>query len=188
MYNTQTVVNACNEINIIDSVAIINLYNTKGQIIDTTVIDSKFVNYIKTRRWFKLNKYGYVSNHYLTPQGIKIMISLHRSIVYLNNNFILDDSTDVDHIDGNPLNNLIYNLRECNDSQNQMNKRKCKQTTSSKYKGVSFFKRDKKWKAEIYVNRKNLFLGLFVYEIDAAKAYNIAAIKYFGEFAQLNII
>ena len=57
---------------------------------------------------------------------------------------------------------------------------------SSKYKGVSFHKRQCQWTANIRYTNKLYHLGSFDYEIDAAKAYNQAAIKYYGEFALLN--
>lgn len=90
-----------------------------------------------------------------------------------------------DHIDGNKLNNTKENLRTCSASQNSMNSKKIILKTS-KYKGVYFFKRDKNWAAKIMLDRKSIFLGHFSLEIDAAKAYNDAAIKYFGKFARLN--
>ena len=57
-----------------------------------------------------------------------------------------------------------------------------------RYKGVCWYPRDKKWEARIGVNGKTHRLGRFVAEIDAARAYNKAALEHFGEFAVLNII
>ena len=91
----------------------------------------------------------------------------------------------VDHIDNNPLNNQKYNLRICLLKDNSKNSTKRK-NTSSKYKGVYFETGTKKYKANIKVNYKTISLGRFTNEIDAAKAYDAAAIKYFGEFANLN--
>jgi hypothetical protein len=92
-----------------------------------------------------------------------------------------------DHIDGNTLNNQKSNLRNVTCQQNGCNKSKCK-NLFSKYKGVSRVKRDKKWQAYITVHQKPIFLGCFTNELDAAVAYNNAAIKYFGEYAKLNQI
>jgi len=58
----------------------------------------------------------------------------------------------------------------------------------SLYKGVSFNIRQKKYVATISVNKKRLFLGYYSNEVDAVKAYNESAIKYYGEFANLNVI
>lgn len=92
-----------------------------------------------------------------------------------------------DHIDGNRLNNTRGNLRSCTASQNIMN-RKISTGKSSAYKGVSFYKRHGYWVAGIMRDRKDIHLGVFDTEIEAARAYNAAATKLFGEFARLNII
>jgi len=68
-----------------------------------------------------------------------------------------------------------------------MNRNK-RPNTSSRFKGVSFYKRYKKWKARVKIDETEIWLGYFNDEINAAKAYNEAAKKYFGEFAQLNNI
>ncbi len=57
---------------------------------------------------------------------------------------------------------------------------------SSKFKGVCFHKRHKKWQASINSGGRLIHLGSFGGEIEAAKAYNEAALEYFGEFAKLN--
>lgn len=98
----------------------------------------------------------------------------------------------LDHIDGNRLNNSISNLRVTTNRENQMNCKKNRfmngKPTTSKYKGVYRNKHSKKWRGQIYIDGKTKHLGLFDSEIGAAKAYNRAAIKAFGEFAKLNII
>jgi len=92
----------------------------------------------------------------------------------------------VDHIDGNGLNNCKSNLRFCTLSENQANKSSPKGT--SKYKGISFIKKTKKWRADIRKNYKQIYLGTFETETDAALAYNAKAKELFGEFAYLNQI
>lgn len=93
----------------------------------------------------------------------------------------------VDHIDGNKQNNNIENLREITKSQNGMN-RKSNKNSSSKYKGVSWAKHVNKWLVQIRINNKGINLGYFINEIDAAKTYNIKAIELFGKYAHLNKI
>jgi len=96
------------------------------------------------------------------------------------------DGQFIDHINHNGLDNRKANLRLASMAQNSWNKRKQKGNHSSKFKGVSWSAREKKWYAGIQANRKKIFLGLFKNEIDAAKAYDAAAGKYHGQFALLN--
>ena len=91
-----------------------------------------------------------------------------------------------DHKDLDTFNNVPSNLRECSSSQNMMNRDKFRKNSSSKYKGVSFYKSSGKWHAKITANKKVYHLGDYILETDAALAYNKAAIKYHGEFARLN--
>lgn len=93
---------------------------------------------------------------------------------------------DVDHIDGNPLNNQRENLRICNNFENNRNQ-KLSIRNKSGYKGVFYDKRYlNPWRAYIIVNKKQISLGNFSTAKDAALAYNEAAIKYHKEFARLN--
>ena len=85
------------------------------------------------------------------------------------------------------LDNRRSNLRVCTWSQNQANRGLSKSNRSG-FRGVSFHKREGKWRAEICVNGVRHSLGVFDSAIEAAKAWNTAAIKHFGEFAYLNPI
>lgn len=91
------------------------------------------------------------------------------------------DGYQVDHIDGDGLNNRRDNLRICRCSQNQGNAR-IRKDCSSGVKGVS--KNSGKWRARIQVNPKRMELGRYSTIDDAAKAYADAAAKYFGELAR----
>lgn len=109
------------------------------------------------------------------------IIHMHRLI---NNT---PDGILTDHINGDKLDNRKANLRNCNKAQNRANSKKNLLLTS-KYKGVSFLKRDNNFIARIKVGKKIFHLGSSKDEKEMAKLYNEAAIKYFGEFACLNII
>lgn len=90
-----------------------------------------------------------------------------------------------DHIDRNYRNNKKSNLREADYFQNGQNRSKM-ENASSKYKGVSFYKRDSIWAAHIRHEGKLIYLGRFKIEEEAAKAYDVKAKELFGEFAHLN--
>lgn len=88
----------------------------------------------------------------------------------------------VDHVNMNKLDNRKSNLRVCDDAKNSYNRKPLR----NKFKGVWFHKKNKKWIATIRQNYKGYYLGSFDNEVDAAKAYNKAAIERFGRFAYLN--
>lgn len=88
----------------------------------------------------------------------------------------------VDHINNDPMDNRRSNLRICTIKENLRNRKpQCK---SSMFLGVA--PSLKKWQANICVDRKKFYLGTFETQEDAAKAYDAAAQKHFGEFANLN--
>ena len=108
------------------------------------------------------------------------MVLMHRLIMKCPDKWI-------DHINNNGLDNRKSNLRIVTASQNAMNRKKLS-NTSSIYKGVGYHIKHGKWQAQIKVNRKIQYIGLFKNEIDAALAYNEAAKRLHGEFAKLNVI
>lgn len=98
-------------------------------------------------------------------------------------NFILPGHRQVDHKNNDGLDCQKHNLRPATNQQNSANRRKsCGRT--SRYKGV--VKRFNRWIAQIRVDGKQIYLGMFQDESEAARIYDVAAQKYFGEFARLN--
>ena len=93
----------------------------------------------------------------------------------------------VDHIDGNGLNNQRNNLRIVTNQQNGMNQKKQRRSTTSRYKGVCWHNKNKGWMAGIKHNRKTIYLGCYETEEEAALAYNTEATRIFGEYAKLNV-
>jgi hypothetical protein len=95
------------------------------------------------------------------------------------------DDLQVDHIDGNGLNNSRCNLRLATRAENTHNQR-IREGTSSRYKGVVLEKRYGRWMARVGFNGIQYYLGMFGSEEDAARAYDQKALELFGEFAKLN--
>lgn len=89
---------------------------------------------------------------------------------------------EVDHIDLNPLNNKIENLRGCTGSQNCMNTR-LRPDNALGIKGVSFNKNHKKYYAQVSSNKKQILIGAYNTPEEARDACIAARNKYHGEFA-----
>jgi hypothetical protein len=138
-------------------------------------------DYIKISEYkWSVVKYRENSGLYAVGNLKNKKISMHRLLMGS------PEKLYVDHIDHNTLDNRKRNLRVCNNSENNINKFKNKKGKTSEYKGVSKTIYNT-YKAEIRFDKKRLKLGTFKNEDQAAIAYNIAALKYQGEFARPNV-
>lgn len=156
---------------------------TKGYI---TIVDDEDFDWLNQWRWYasvggiKNNK-PYAARKALrhTPTGRQEHILMHR--------LILNAPPDKmgDHINGDSLDNRRRNLRLATSQQPAQNRRP-KSTSLSQYAGITWHKKAQKWQAQIGLNGKVLYIGLFGDEINAAKAYDAKAIELFGSFACLN--
>jgi hypothetical protein len=145
------------------------------------IVDAKDYLKLCMFKWYAKKSYGtFYARRTYYENGKKKEISMHRQIMDPAEGFC------VDHRNHIGLDNRRTNLREATHAQNNYNRKKIEGAGSSIYKGVMFHKDHNKFYASIKVNRRKIFLGYFDSEIDAAKAYDAAAIKYFGEFASLN--
>ena len=144
------------------------------------VDDEDFIELSKLK-WFA--HHGYAERNSILESGRKTTISMHR--VILNTPV----GMQTDHINHDTLDNRRKNLRVVTRTQNQMNS-KMRNGNVAGFKGVSFGKerRGKKFRALITIGSKQTSIGYFHTAIEAARAYNEAAKKYYGEFALLNKI
>lgn len=106
-------------------------------------------------------------------------VHMHRAIVDAPKGMV------VDHINHNTLDNRRANLRLCTVAENSCNRLNTKNSTS-RFLGVSWNTRAKKWVAQLQTFRNNQYLGAFGNEEDAARAYDTAAVRVFGEYAKPN--
>jgi hypothetical protein len=107
-------------------------------------------------------------------------IKMHRELMKI------DDELYVDHINGDGLDNRKANLRAATAFQNSWNMKKLRRKCWSRYKGVTWNKRQNRWVAQIMARGKIKFLGCFTDEIEAGRAYDEAAKKFHREFAVTN--
>jgi hypothetical protein len=91
----------------------------------------------------------------------------------------------VDHINGNVLDNRKSNLRICTNAENCRNTGPYKNNKSG-YRGVSWHKRDKEWRAQIKHNGKVIWISAHKDKEEAARARDTKALELQGEFAWLN--
>lgn len=145
------------------------------------LVDNNFYKKLRVFKWYLSNGYA-IRNKF---GGKHTTVRMHREIMRAL------PSQEIDHRNGNKLDNRKSNLRVCKRKDNTKNARKYKNNTSG-YKGVYFFKNRKHlstpWIAIINVDKSSFFLGMFTSKEAAARAYNTAAKKYHGEFACLNKI
>lgn len=122
--------------------------------------------------WLNQYKWSYLFSGYAfrTTWPDNKGVYMHRSILNAK------EGEEVDHINGNKLDNQRNNIRLCSRSQNMANR------TS---KGMSWRKDRNRWKVRINVEKKEIYIGLYKTRVEAVRAYNEAAIKYHGEFARL---
>jgi hypothetical protein len=149
----------------------------------------RFKDFLWHIKWRTPN-HPYVFRYKKRPEGHEF-VSTHRRIKL--HSAILPPTClglTPDHKNGDPLDNRRKNLRLATQSQQGQNSR---HHNGKKYKGVTYcptvhgkYQCNVPWRARIRVNGKLISLGFYANPEQAARAYNRAAVKYFGEFAALN--
>ncbi len=153
---------------------------------DFAIVDDCF-EWLSVRKWdMHLDDKRKYARTRMTVNGKRKSVSMHRLI--MQESVGLKENELVDHRSGDSLDNRMSNLRKCTPSQNCQNRRK-RPGCSSIYKGVTLDRGSKKkrWRAWISIpGTGKISIGYFKTEKQAARAYNIQARKYYGEFARLN--
>jgi hypothetical protein len=142
-----------------------------------TMVEPKDAKFIQQRKWSA--KIDSKSRSYVSVVGSDNR-RLAREILA-----VTDPCAHVDHIDNNPLNNRRQNLRICAPHENSMNQR-AKKGCTSRFKGVHFRKKKGSWVSRITVCGERRYIGEFLSEEEAARAYDAEAIRLHGEFARTN--
>lgn len=150
----------------------------------TVLVDDADFEYLNQWKWrFVADKRnpqytGYALRNTMI-NGKETTVRMHRDITGVSK------SHQVDHVNGNGLDNTRANLRICVGSQNQANRGKQKNCKSG-FKGVSWNKSKRKWVSFIQVLGKHIYLGGFDCKINAARVYDEKAKEVFGGFARTN--
>jgi hypothetical protein len=137
------------------------------------VVDDDVFEWASTKRW-RINDSGY-----FVCGGGNNKKRLHRLIMNEPEGF------DIDHVNGNKLDNLRSNLRICSRQENNYN-RGVRSDNTTGFRGVWFDKRTGRFRCEIKKEGKKYSLGTYKTAAEAANAYNYKATELFGEFAWLN--
>ena len=152
----------------------------KTRKIDKYGWNKKYAN--KPAGTFKLSKAGVPAWRVrITYGGVSKLYYVHRIIFYIKHGF-LDDNKVIDHINGNPLDNRIKNLRLVTFSQNSYNS-KLSRKNKLKCKNV-YLQKNGTYLVRLIISGKNIYIGKFKNLKDAKKAAKEARIKYHGEFAR----
>ncbi len=150
---------------------------TKGY---CALIDDEDLCLVNQYRWWTYEDKSGPNLFYALSTSTGKTMSMHRVVMGCQ----MGDGKQIDHIDGDGLNNQKNNLRFCTGSQNCMNRISANST--SQHKGVTWKKANQKWCAQIMMDGRKKHIGLYEKEKDAAKACDQMAFQVFGEFARLN--
>lgn len=142
------------------------------------LVDDDDYDELSKNSWSYSNA-GYAQRGYKVRGKCKTVL-MHRQLLKA------PDGIEIDHINGNRLDNRRSNLRFATRGENSFNQRKQRRQTTSRYKGVYWHKGDNAWMARIQAKGNYIYLGNFKSEQAAALAYNKAAEQYFGKYANLN--
>ena len=151
------------------------------------IVDDEDLEYLKQWKWFisrSSQKLTAVRKQRLSA-GIWYVRRLHHEVLGLK--VPLPKGKVVDHINHDTLDCRKGNLRVCSIAENVCNRRPWRKNMTSKYKGINWHKKNKRWGAAIQFHGVKQWLGSFESEYDAVQTYNAAAIELHGPFACINL-
>lgn len=145
------------------------------------IVDTEDYDWLMRWKWYAIKSVHtfYAGRYVSTEKGRQRKSKMHRVILGVPKNM------EVDHESHYGLDNRRSNLRRCTRQQNQRN-RKLNRNNKSGFKGVAWCKAKNIWQSYIRINGKTKHLGHWTCIVKAAKAYDTAARKHFGEFAHTN--
>jgi hypothetical protein len=154
---------------------------TQGQV---ALVDDADFDFLNQWKWFahkaRTGPYYACRNRKKSEAPGPFVVRMHRILLGVKK------ESEVDHEDGNGLNNQRNNLRPATGAQNKQAFQRTRKNKASKFRGVVWHRRDRKFQAQVKNLGRTFYLGYFVSEEAAARAYDTAARRLFGEFAQLN--
>lgn len=146
-----------------------------------SIIDDEDHHLVAGKTWSIAKGYAINRTYPRGKYGPVKTVSMHRLILNAPR------TMEVDHINGNTLDNRKANLRLATRQENMRNRRRSATNHSSQYKGVVWIPERKKWRVVIKPTREKAeLIGYFEDEHTAALAYDLWAIDVFGEFAYSN--
>ena len=147
---------------------------TRGK---TCLVDNEDAEWVSRHNWHAAVG-GLYAARATTTNRVHELLFLHRELLLKTDE--LPKGLEVDHINGDKLDNRRSNLRSCTHDQNCKNQ-KLPRDSKSGFRGVSWA-RCGKWSSQIVVNGVQIYLGRFKTPEEAHAAYEAAAVKHFGEF------
>jgi hypothetical protein len=152
------------------------------------LVDDKDYFELSKYSWFLKTDKRWEHNKYAVRFEVTIKNGKRKTKSFRMHRQILNASKDVltDHKNGNGLDNRRKNLRFCNFSENSQSCRSHRKSKTSKYKGVYWHKDKNKWQVRVSYNGKEVYLGLYSSEMEAARVHDIGAKLSYGKFAVLN--
>ncbi|MBW3569683.1 MAG: HNH endonuclease [Gemmatimonadetes bacterium] len=145
------------------------------------IVDADDFERVNRHHWYRLASgrgHFYAVRMARKPGGGKTMIRMHREVLRAAPGSL------VDHRNHDGLDNRKENLRVCSHVENGQNRKPDKVGSASAYKGVQVSRG--RWRARIVVDGRQVSLGSFETQEAAARAYDAAALQYFGEYAYTN--